>query len=197
MLAFASVDRPTFAGFTLSKEGYQVDSSITEAISNFPTPANGTKLRSFVGLANQLSANTDSIATLLSPLRPVLSMKNEFTWTSNHNQVFSRAKVAITTSPVLVFFDYNKATWLSTDASRQGIGFVLQQGETDKTLALVQVRSHFLTGAESVYTIIVLELLAILCAVAKSWIFLARLSHFKIISDHHPLIPIAWMRWKT
>jgi len=37
----------TFAGFTLSVEGYQVDHSTTNAITEFPTPTNWTDLRSF------------------------------------------------------------------------------------------------------------------------------------------------------
>ena len=58
----------TFAGFQLSSNGYQVDSSITEAISSFPTPTNRTDLRSFFGLVNQLSASTNTISSLLAPL---------------------------------------------------------------------------------------------------------------------------------
>jgi len=57
-----------FAGFTLSAEGYRVDKSIIEAISNFPTPTNRTDLRAFFGLVNQLSASTFIIAGLLAPL---------------------------------------------------------------------------------------------------------------------------------
>ena len=34
----------TFAGFQLSAEGYQVDSSITAAITNYLTPTNCTEL---------------------------------------------------------------------------------------------------------------------------------------------------------
>lgn len=49
-----------FAGFILSSEGYRIDDSITEAISRFPTPTSRTDLRSFFGLANQLSASTDT-----------------------------------------------------------------------------------------------------------------------------------------
>ena len=56
----------TFAGFWLSKEGYQVDQSITDAISQFPKPTNRTDLRSFFGLANQLSLSINMIATLLT-----------------------------------------------------------------------------------------------------------------------------------
>ena len=67
-----------FAGFIISSQGYRIDDSITTAISRFPTPSNRTDLRSFFGLANQLSTSTASIATLLAPLRPLLSTKNEF-----------------------------------------------------------------------------------------------------------------------
>ena len=40
----------TFAGFQLSTHGYQIDESITEAISKYPTPTSRTDLRSFIGL---------------------------------------------------------------------------------------------------------------------------------------------------
>ncbi len=37
----------TFAGFQLSKDGYRVDTTITDAITQFPTPSNRTDLRVF------------------------------------------------------------------------------------------------------------------------------------------------------
>ena len=39
-------NQATFAGFKLSSSGYQIDQSITSAISNFPTPTNRTDLLS-------------------------------------------------------------------------------------------------------------------------------------------------------
>ena len=65
----------TFAGFQLSAEGYQIDQTITEAIPSYPTPTNCTDLCSFIGLVNQLTTSTNSVATLLAPLRPLLSTK--------------------------------------------------------------------------------------------------------------------------
>jgi len=44
----------TFAGFTLSEQGYKVDHSIVDAISQFPSPTSRTDLWSFFGLVNQL-----------------------------------------------------------------------------------------------------------------------------------------------
>ena len=84
--------RVVFAGFRLSSQGYHIDSSITEAISKFPTSANCTDLRSFFGLANYLSFSTDAVAELLASLCSLLSMKNEYLWSSEHDQAFTKAK---------------------------------------------------------------------------------------------------------
>lgn len=81
----------TFAGFKLSAHGYQVDHSVTDAISNFPAPTNRTDLRSFFGLVNQLSSSTSHIALLLTPLRPLLSTKNDFIWSVDHDSAFKAA----------------------------------------------------------------------------------------------------------
>ena len=130
----------TFTGFQLSSSGYKIDPSITEAITNYPTPTSRSDLRSFIGLVNQLSTSTNTLATLLNPLRPLLSTKNKFLWSSYHQDAFSHIKTSLTTTPMLSFFDINKPTRLSTDASRQGLGFILQQ-ETGDKWTLVQAGS--------------------------------------------------------
>ena len=144
----------TFAGFQLSATGYQVDHTIIDAISKFQTPANRTDLRSFFGLVNQLSASTNTISTLLTPLRPLLSTKNDFQWSATHDQAFQTAKESLTDAPVLSFFDMSKPTRLCTDASHQGLGFILQQQDNSGTWSLIQAGSRFLTDAESRYAII-------------------------------------------
>ena len=179
----------TFAGFRLSADGYCIDQSITDAISKFPTPANRTDLRAFLGLANQLSASTATLAGLLAPLRPLLSTKNEFTWSPDLNQVFITAKRSLTSAPTISFFDPGKPTRLCTNASRQGLGFVLQQ-KTGDNWVLIQAGSRFLSDTESRYAIIELELLAVSWAIIKCNLFLAGLPHFTVVTDHYPLVPI-------
>ena len=178
-----------FAGFTLSAEGYQVDPLITQAIAKFPTPANRTDLRSFIGLVNQLSASTATVATLLLPLRPLLQPKNEFVWSDEFDRAFHAVKASLVSAPTLSYFDPTKPTRLCTDASRQGLGFVLQQ-KTGDTWSLIQAGSRFLSDAESRYAIIELELLAVSWAIIKCNLFLAGLPHFTLLTDNHPLIPI-------
>ena len=106
--------KTTFAGFLLSEEGYQIDPSITEAISKYPVPTSCTELQSFIGLVNQLSSSTNAVATLLALLRPLLSTNNKFVWSPSHDTAFLAAKES---PPVLSFFDITKPTCLSTDAT--------------------------------------------------------------------------------
>ena len=117
----------TFAGFRLSTQGYQVDHSITDAISEFPKPSNRTELHSFYGLVNQLSSSTSDVASLLTPLRPLLSIKNDFIWLGDHDHAFKAAKDSLTVAPILSYFDATRPSRLCTDASRHGLGFILQQ----------------------------------------------------------------------
>ena len=135
----------TFAGFILSADGYQVDHTITDAISLFPTPTNRIDLRSFFGLVNQLSACTNSTATSLAPLRPLLSTKNDFLWSPVHDKAFAAAKDTLTVAPIVSFFDLVKLTRLCIDASRNGLGFILQQKSVDGQWSLIQAGSRFLT----------------------------------------------------
>ena len=179
-----------FAGFHLSTKGYRIDPAITNAITKFPSPTTRTDLKSFFGLANQLAAGTDKIAELLEPLRPLLSSKNEFVWSTTHEQALSKAKQHLASTPTLAFFDMAKLTRICTDASRQGVGFVLQQQSPKGQWTLVQAGSRFLSSAESRYAIIELELLAVAWAVSKCNVFLMGLQHFQIVTDHNPLIPI-------
>ena len=168
----------TFAGFQLSADGYQVDPSITAAITAYPSPTNRSELRSFIGLVNQLSTSTNTLATLLA-LRPLLSTKNEFLWSTTQEESLTQVKKLLTTPPLLSFFDINKPTRLCTDASRQGLGFILQQNTGDKW-TLIQAGSRFLSDD---YAVIELEMWYIM-------LFLAGLQHFVVVTDHNPLLSI-------
>jgi len=132
----------TFAGYNLSRKGYKIDSSLLKAISYFPVPTNITDLRSFFGLANQLSSNTDQIAKCLQPLRSLLSSKNKFTWGTDHSKAFELAKKALSDIPTLAFFDVKRPTRVMTDASNKGIGLVLQQKQ-EENWHLIQAGSRF------------------------------------------------------
>ena len=116
----------------------------------------------------------------------ILQHKNEFLWSNEHDQALALAKKHLTNVPTLAFFDAKKPASLCTDASRQGVGFVLQQQSTTGRWVLIQAGSHFLTPTEAWYAVIDLELLAVVWSVMKCKVFLLGLQHFTIITDHNP-----------
>ena len=93
-----------------------------------PTPANPSDLRSFMSLVNQLSKFIPDIAAAARPLRPLMSPKRAFTWTSDHDEAFRRVKTAFLQPPVLAHFDPALPVILQTDASRlYGLGYAFLQ----------------------------------------------------------------------
>ena len=163
-------------GFLLSKEGYQIDPSITEAISKYPVSTSCTKLRSFIGLVNQLSSSTKAVAILLALL---LSTKNEFVWSPSHNTAFLAAKESLTTLPVLSFFDIIKPTRLSTDASRQGLGYILRQQHGNNWIPITISSQVSLCNYR----------VRVTCS-CMGHQEIQGLQDFSVITDHNPLVPI-------
>ena len=176
----------TFAGFHLSQDGHKLDSSLLQAVSDFPLPSTITDLRSFFGLANQLSVNTAEVSQCLQPLRPLLSSKNDFIWCSNHTKAFKEARKRLSTVPTLAFYDLTRLTRLMTDACNTGLGFVLQQKNGD----LIQTGSRFLSDPETRFATIEKEMLGATWAIKKCHKFLAGLPHFEIVTDDNPLLAI-------
>ena len=179
-----------FCGYRLSRDGVAADPEKVIAISQFPVPANITDMRSFMGLTNQLAGFSAEITTAALPLRPLLRPTNKFIWTPDHQQAFEKVKKALSSTPVLQFFDPARPTVLQTDASRlNGLGYaLLQQDETD-VWRLIQCGSRFLADVETRYSSIELEMKAIVYGMTKCSYYLLGTS-FRLITDHRPLIPI-------
>ena len=141
-----------FCGFTLSEAGITANQAKVAAIRDFPTPANLTDLRSFMGLVNQLAEFTPDITSAAQHLRPLMSPKRQFLWTPDHEEAFRRVKVALFSPPVFASFNPALPTILQMDASRlNGVGFALLQDHGQGQLHLVQCGSRFLTDAETRY----------------------------------------------
>ena len=181
----------SFCGYRLSRDGIAADPEKVRAIVEFPTPANITDVRSFMGLVNQLAEFTPEISTTAKPLRPLMSPRNSFTWTADHTKAFEDTKLALSRPPILAAFDPDLPTILQTDASRlYGLGYALLQDHGAGRFKLVQCGSRFLTDTETRYATIELELQAVVWAIEKCMFYLRGLQHFSLVTDHRPLVPI-------
>ena len=180
-----------YVGYRLGSVGIKADPSKLKAIAEFPAPTCRKDLNTFMGMVKYLGNFSNEIAAAAGPLRPLLSMKNEFLWLPEHLRAFGEVKKTMTSPPILAHFDVARKTVLQTDASRlNGLGYVLLQLHDDG-YKLVECGSRFISETESRYSMVELELLAIVWAVTKKLrVYLAGLPEFKVITDHRPLLSI-------
>jgi hypothetical protein len=121
-------DTVEFAGFEITMDTVRPCQRYIDAIRNFPTPTSITDVRSWFGLVNQVSfafAATDSML----PFRALLKPGTPFQWTYELNQIFNESKSFIISEiqEGVQIFDKSKPTCLTTDWSKEGLGYWLFQ----------------------------------------------------------------------
>ncbi|TWW75241.1 Retrovirus-related Pol polyprotein from transposon 17.6 [Takifugu flavidus] len=138
----------TFVGDVVSEEGVKPDPRKTSAINNMERPTNKDEVRRFLGMVTYLAKFVPQLSTQSAPLRSLLEQKIEWVWSHEQEQCFLKLKEILTQAPVLRFYDPEKSTRISADASQYGSGSVLLQQHEEQWLP-VAYASRALTSAES------------------------------------------------
>ena len=96
-------DQPSvkFLGQIVDRNGIRPDPDKVKAIQEMPPPRNVSELRRFLGMINQQSKFSPSLAENTKPLRDLLSKKNHWSWTSVHQETFDRLKEFLSTDVTL------------------------------------------------------------------------------------------------
>ena len=69
-------------------------------------------------MINYLGKFIPNLSELTAPLRDLLKQDKEWMWLEQYQRAINQLKTAITTAPVLVFYDISKPIKLSVDASQ-------------------------------------------------------------------------------
>ena len=150
-------------------------------------PQSIQQLQSFNGMVNYLKRFSPVLSKLTEPLRKLQKSDTVWAWESEQQTAFEKTKTALTTLPVLAYFDKNKEHIIQTDASKTGLGAVLlQEGQP------VVYASRTLIDTECRYSNIERELLGVVFG-------LERLHHYTFgkpitVETDHQLLSSIWKK---
>ena len=157
-------------------------------MKEYPVPTSLRQLRRFLGLINYYRRFIPSCAELLRPLTDLLRQtKRKFKFDTDAVNAFNQAKEALDNLRPLSHMqaDPNIQLYLSTDASSDAVGAVLQQ-MVDGELKPLSFFSRRLQPAQSRYSTFGRELLAIYYAI-RHFRHLLEGRSFVVLTDHKPL----------
>ena len=172
-----------FLGFLLSDGKLLPNPELMAALAQLPRPANKEQLRSLLGSLRHYGCFCPNFSAIAQPLYHLLKKDVRWVWTHTHSRAVSTLTSKIYMGS-LVCYDLSKPLFVTCDASRRGLGFVLSHDPEQNKI--VWTGSRVLSPAESNYSNIEREALSIVEAVKYFHRFLAG-RHFTIRSDHLPL----------
>ena len=91
----------SFLGHIVSAEGIRVDPAKIEAVVNWKSPRNVTKVRSFLGLVGYYRGFVRGLSVIASPLTKLLRKGIKFEWTNKCQISFEQLKGMLVEAPVL------------------------------------------------------------------------------------------------
>ena len=172
-------------GFKMTNEGISPVNTKVQGIAEKLRPEKLKELRSFLGAVNQFNNFIPDLASICFPFRLILKKDTKWIRTPEHEKAFLRVNAEVKKVANLTHFKRNKPLRKNCDASKQGLGAVLQQCEGNEWKS-ISYASRFLTELEAKYSFKELELLAVVWSVEhfNNYEYGVR---FEIVFDHKAL----------
>lgn len=164
----------------------KMDKGKVASIHDWPALGCKRDVQSFLGMANFYRRFIKSFSAIAAPLTALLKGEDAFSWEEAQQQAFGKLKQAFTELPVLRIYDPSAPIRVTTDASKDAIGGVLEQ-QFGTEWHPIAFESRKLIPAERNYPTHEQELLAIIHALKKWRQFLEGAPQFTVLTDHHAL----------
>ena len=201
-----NVQTVEFFGHVLSPEGLSPHPKIKSAILDAPSPVDVNTLRSFLGLVGYYSKFCPDYATLVEPMRRLTRKDTPFLWSDEAQASFEKVKTLIADHITLAYFDPNRTTIVTTDASSYGLGATLSQVTESGAVVIVCCASRTLSVHERKYSTGEREAFACVFACERFHDYIWG-RPFELYTDHEALVtlltskgsgrrPMRIARWK-
>jgi O-acetyl-ADP-ribose deacetylase (regulator of RNase III)/transposase InsO family protein len=187
------VAKVCFLGHEFTKDGVSPDARKFDIVRKFPVPRNQKQIKSFLGLTNFYRKFISGYSLISQPLRELLKNDRKFLWTKECEESFQELKEKLITAPVLMLPKLDQAYFVSTDASRSGIAWTIQQKDEKGRLRPVLFGGRALRDAEQRYNIHDLEGLALYCCFKDNYVLLAN-NDVTVMTDNSALSHLMKMK---
>jgi hypothetical protein len=182
------VTKTVFLGYEITPGQIRMEPTKVEAIRHWPTPANTTEVRGFIGFANFYRMFIKNFGDIARPLHDLTKKDIEFRWEKEHEQAFRQICDAIIADPVLMLPDPKKPFEVETDASDYAVGGQLGQRDDNGKLHPVAFFSQKISGPPLNYPVHDKELMAIIKAFEEWKPYLSGTTHeVQVYTDHKNL----------
>ena len=176
-----------FLGHRLSADGLSTAPHKVEALRMWAPPLTTVKqVRQFIGLAMWYRCFIPHLATIAAPLTALTSSRAKMVWTAEATEAMQTIQRLVSEAPCLARWDPQRKTRVITDASKSGLGAVLEQ-DHDRGWRPVAFWSRKLRDPETRYSATDREWLAVVEAVSKRWRGFLEDRPFTLCSDHAAL----------
>ena len=176
-----------FFGMRFSSAGMEPDPKKIKALTSAEPLKNVSELKSFLGMTNYSSQFICNYSSKTSKLRELLHTGVKWNWTTEHELCFRSLKNSLQSPSVLGYFNVKANTKVIVDASPTGLGAMLIQTQKTGDDKVIAYSSRSLTDAETRYSQLEREALAIYFGCIKFQMYLLGKS-FIVHSDHKPLM---------
>ena len=184
----------TYLGFQIGEGKLEPKDKNTEAIRNFPLPTSRRELRRFLGMTGFYRRFFPNYSVYAACLTDLLSPKQKFQLSTEHVHAISNLKAMLINKPVLKVPDFAKPFSIYSDASGRGMGACLSQKDEQGNEHPVVFYSHKFNKAQSNYSAIEKEALALVLAVQEFHIYITNGFPVEIYVDQNPLVFINKMK---
>ena len=166
----------TYLGHKISAKGMLPGQKGIEEIAWMGLPTMYTGVRKFIRAIGYFHHFIKNFTQIAKPLNDLLVCRNRklknhpVSLTAAAEEAFYTLKKKCTMAPVLAFADLKRPFLLETDASKYGLGTILQQVQEDGKYHPVVYASCTLHGSEANYHSSKLEFLALKWATTHCWV---------------------------
>ena len=170
-----------YVGHTFGPDGLKPRSEKLRTIMEIPELQNRTELQRLMGTINYLGKFIPNLSGI-KQLRQLLQKDIVWHWEEAQQQSFDELRRAITTAPVLAYYDEKEDIVLSVDSSKDALGAcILQNGHP------IAYASKSLNKCEQNYAQIEKEMAAIVFGATKFHKYIYAKGPIHVETDHRPL----------